>query len=136
MSVYSVIGKEPLLPPHPESGRYVLVVHGGAGILSRKGSTPEQQALYRTALRSALQAGYDVLSAGGEAMDAAVAAVAVMEGQPLRYVPIFMPHHHSQFRLPAVQCRERCRIQCGWKSMYVTGAYLCVVHIDYVLRTN
>jgi L-asparaginase / beta-aspartyl-peptidase len=43
-------------------------------------STPEQQELYREALRSALRAGYSVLQAGGEAIDAAVAAVSAMEG--------------------------------------------------------
>ena len=59
---------------------YVLVIHGGAGTMSREGSTPEKRATYRAALSRALKAGYDVLKNGGEAMDAAVAAVSVMEG--------------------------------------------------------
>ena len=58
----------------------VLVIHGGAGIMSRAGSTPEQRAKYTEALRGALKAGYKVLESGGEAMDAAVAAVVFMEG--------------------------------------------------------
>jgi len=41
------------------------------------------QPLYRAALKSALEAGYAVLREGGEAMDAAVAAVTVMEDYPL-----------------------------------------------------
>lgn len=61
-----------------KDGNYVLVIHGGAGAMSRQGSTPEQQARYKAALGSALQAGYAVLREGGEAMDAAVAAVTVM----------------------------------------------------------
>ena len=37
--------------------------------------------MYKEALRKALLRGYRVLQAGGEAMDAAVAAVTVMEGE-------------------------------------------------------
>ncbi|KAF9245061.1 nucleophile aminohydrolase [Melanogaster broomeanus] len=48
---------------------FVLVIHGGAGTMNRDSSTPEQRAQYRTN--------------GGEAMDAAVAAVMVMEDCPL-----------------------------------------------------
>ncbi|KAF8604204.1 N-terminal nucleophile aminohydrolase [Ceratobasidium sp. AG-I] len=61
----------------------VLVIHGGAGLLLRKGSSPAQIELYRTALRNALVAGNDVLQAGGQAMDAVVAAVTSMEDCPL-----------------------------------------------------
>ncbi|KAF7298200.1 hypothetical protein HMN09_01041900 [Mycena chlorophos] len=61
----------------------LLVVHGGAGTMSRPGSTPEQRANYRAAIRKALLAGNAVLSAGGEAMDAAAAAVRVFEDNPL-----------------------------------------------------
>ncbi|KAH7888460.1 asparaginase [Phlebopus sp. FC_14] len=62
---------------------YVLVIHGGAGTMDRQGSTPEKRALYRAALARSLKAGYEVLKNGGEAMDAAVAAVTVMEDCPL-----------------------------------------------------
>jgi L-asparaginase / beta-aspartyl-peptidase len=65
------------------SSNYVLVIHGGAGTMSRAGSTPEQRLAYRIALGEALRAGYAVLKEGGEAMDAAVAAVATMEDNPL-----------------------------------------------------
>ncbi|KAJ3548393.1 hypothetical protein NMY22_g1273 [Coprinellus aureogranulatus] len=59
----------------------VLVIHGGAGTMSRQGSTPEQRKAFRKALSESLKAGYEVLKDGGEAMDAAVAAVSVMEGK-------------------------------------------------------
>lgn len=51
--------------------------------MSRAGSTPEQRAGYRVALRAALEAGYKVLSDSGEAMDAVTAAVSTMEDCPL-----------------------------------------------------
>lgn len=60
---------------------YVLVIHGGAGTMTRAGSTPEQRAMYRAALVRALEAGYKALKLGDEAMNAAVAAVAVLEGK-------------------------------------------------------
>ncbi|KAF9245057.1 nucleophile aminohydrolase, partial [Melanogaster broomeanus] len=62
---------------------FVLVIHGGAGTMNRDSSTPEQRAQYRTVLGLALTAGHEVLKNGGEAMDAAVAAVMVMEDCPL-----------------------------------------------------
>ncbi|KAG8688302.1 hypothetical protein FRC11_005679 [Ceratobasidium sp. 423] len=46
-------------------------------------STPAQRELYKEALREALVAGNNVLQSGGQAMDAAVAAVTVMEDCPL-----------------------------------------------------
>ena len=57
------------------------MIHGGAGTMTREGSTPQRRELYKEALRKALLRGYRVLQAGGEAMDAAVAAVTVMEGE-------------------------------------------------------
>lgn len=48
--------------------------------MTREGSTPERRDAYKKALRAALLKGHEVLSAGGEAMDAAIAAVGVMEG--------------------------------------------------------
>lgn len=64
----------------------LLVIHGGAGTMSREGSTPERQEQYRSVLRQALLTGHEVLRTGCEAMDAAVAAVGVMEGVPWPYI--------------------------------------------------
>ncbi|KAH8107804.1 asparaginase [Cristinia sonorae] len=77
--------KQPLLnkPGSNHRQRYVLVIHGGAGTMSKDRSTPEQRANYKAALSKALQAGHAVLKDGGEAMDAAVAAVSTMEDCPL-----------------------------------------------------
>ncbi|KAJ7928642.1 asparaginase [Mycena leptocephala] len=60
----------------PANANYVLVCHGGAGTMSRAGSTPEQRAAYRAGIRTALEAGYKILSEGGEAMDAVLSHVA------------------------------------------------------------
>ncbi|KAJ3518133.1 hypothetical protein NLJ89_g67 [Agrocybe chaxingu] len=73
--------KQPLItPPGSRRQRYVLVIHGGAGTMQRENSTPEQRSAYRSALAESLLSGYQVLSQGGDAMDAAVCAVSVMEG--------------------------------------------------------
>lgn len=63
--------------------RWSLVIHGGAGVISRAALKPEQEAAYRAGLAHAAQAGADVLRSGGRALDAAQAAVAVMEDDPL-----------------------------------------------------
>jgi len=48
--------KSPFLPLHSSAGGYVLVIHGGAGTITREASTPEQQAAYRKALKKSLEA--------------------------------------------------------------------------------
>ncbi|KAJ2933227.1 hypothetical protein H1R20_g3814, partial [Candolleomyces eurysporus] len=68
--------------PHDDN-RIVLVIHGGAGTMSKDASTPTQRRAYKVALSNALKAGYAVLHDGGEALDAAVAAVSVLEDNPL-----------------------------------------------------
>ena len=67
----------------PIKGRAVLVIHGGAGKVSRDRYGPELQARYNQALTLALEAGYDVLARGGCALDAVEAAINVMENDPL-----------------------------------------------------
>ncbi len=56
----------------------VLVVHGGAGRINPQHAQPRAAALAR-----ALDAGWAVLTAGGRALDAVVAAVQVLEDDPL-----------------------------------------------------
>ena len=82
MSAKSVDEKQLLLPKqgHPKGAKHVLVIHGGAGTILRERSSPEQVARYHAGLRAALQAGNAILRSGGEAMDAVVAAVTVLEG--------------------------------------------------------
>jgi beta-aspartyl-peptidase (threonine type) len=59
-----------------------LVVHGGCGLLSPS-TLPGSEADCRAGLAAALAAGKAVLAAGGSAVDAVSAAVAVLEDDPL-----------------------------------------------------
>ncbi len=63
--------------------RFTLVVHGGSGIITRRSLSPSLEAQYRAVLAAALAAGHHVLADGGSAMDAVVAAITVMEDDPL-----------------------------------------------------
>ena len=62
---------------------FAIAIHGGAGTLSRKDMSSTQEAEYRAGLEEALNAGYAVLARGGSSLDAAVAAVRVLEDNPL-----------------------------------------------------
>ena len=60
-----------------------ILVHGGAGAMERGRYTPEEEAAFHAALTEALDAGYAVLEAGGDALDAVTAAIVIMEDSPL-----------------------------------------------------
>ncbi|RKG83508.1 isoaspartyl peptidase/L-asparaginase [Corallococcus sp. CA049B] len=62
--------------------KWGLVIHGGAGVISRENLTPEREAAMRAVLTEALQAGHSVLAKGGRSMDAVTAAIRVMEDSP------------------------------------------------------
>lgn len=62
---------------------YGLVIHGGAGTITRKNMTEEKEKAYRKSLEEALSAGYIILENGGSSMDAVEAAVRIMEDSPL-----------------------------------------------------
>ncbi|HEU4520761.1 MAG TPA: isoaspartyl peptidase/L-asparaginase, partial [Thermoanaerobaculia bacterium] len=60
-----------------------LVVHGGAGTITRGSMTPEREKEYRSALEAALRAGHAILARGGSSLDAVEAAIRVLEDNPL-----------------------------------------------------
>ncbi|MCW3467097.1 isoaspartyl peptidase/L-asparaginase family protein [Chitinophaga nivalis] len=66
-----------------QQGKYVLVIHGGAGTILKSQMTPEKEAAYKAALAKALQAGYEKIQGGASSLDAVEAAVHVMEDSPL-----------------------------------------------------
>lgn len=61
----------------------VLVIHGGAGTITRGASTETQQAAYRSALLDILQAGQALLAQGASALDVVCEAVRQLEECPL-----------------------------------------------------
>jgi beta-aspartyl-peptidase (threonine type) len=62
---------------------FAIAIHGGAGTLSRSDLSAQQEAEYLAGLSAALDAGYAVLDAGGPGLDAVIAAVRVLEDNPL-----------------------------------------------------
>ena len=61
----------------------MLVVHGGAGTITRGSMTAEVEKQFRDGLEQALRIGHAVLGRGGTSLDAVEAAVRVLEDNPL-----------------------------------------------------
>lgn len=62
---------------------YVLVVHGGAGDLTRDNIPDSLEIMYREALRASLIIGFRILDTGGSALDAVEAVIRYLEDEPL-----------------------------------------------------
>lgn len=60
-----------------------LVIHGGAGTITKSTITSEQEKAYQEALTEALTEGYEVLNNGGSSLDAVQKAIIVLENSPL-----------------------------------------------------
>lgn len=60
-----------------------LVIHGGAGTITRASMSPEKEKLYHRALKLALDTGYAILERGGTSVEAVLATVCTMEDSPL-----------------------------------------------------
>ncbi|MFB0770615.1 isoaspartyl peptidase/L-asparaginase family protein [Proteus cibi] len=60
-----------------------LVIHGGAGTITKDTITPEQEKEYKEKLTEALNAGYAVLNSGGTSIEAVQKSINVMEDSPL-----------------------------------------------------
>ncbi|MDT0632198.1 isoaspartyl peptidase/L-asparaginase [Rubrivirga sp. S365] len=60
----------------------VLVVHGGAGTITRAALTDDDEAAIRAVLEQALRAGHAEVVAGRPALDAVTAAIGVLEDDP------------------------------------------------------
>ncbi len=63
--------------------KHALVIHGGAGTISPEQITPAMESDLRAGLQAALDAGRAFLENGGSSLDAVVAAVRVLEDEPL-----------------------------------------------------
>jgi len=65
------------------SSETALVIHGGAGSITPDGMGDTQEEAYRTALRTALEEGNEVLQERGSALDAVEAVITTMESDTL-----------------------------------------------------
>jgi len=63
-------------------GRIAIAIHGGCGVMTKTGMAEAEWAAARDDLARSLKAGWEVLTAGGTAVDAVEAAVVVMEDSP------------------------------------------------------
>jgi beta-aspartyl-peptidase (threonine type) len=64
-------------------GEIAIVIHGGAGTILKKYTTPETETRYRETLDKALTTGYKILAAGGSSLDAVETTIRFMEDSPL-----------------------------------------------------
>jgi len=62
---------------------WAIVMHGGAGGISRENITPEMDKEYRASLLIALNTGKKILAEGGTALDAVEQTIRIMEDNPL-----------------------------------------------------
>jgi L-asparaginase / beta-aspartyl-peptidase len=67
----------------PEKQEWAIVIHGGAGGITRESITPELDKEYRAGLQVALNTGKKILEEGGSALDAVEQTIKTMEDNPL-----------------------------------------------------
>lgn len=60
-----------------------IVIHGGAGTITRASMTDEREASIRAALETSVQAGYQALQRGAPGTEAVTTAINVLENSPL-----------------------------------------------------
>lgn len=78
LTVFSLSGREA-----QEAKPFGIVIHGGAGNITKKTMGKKNEKLYRQKLAEALTAGYRILEKGGSSLDAVEAAIKIMEDSPL-----------------------------------------------------
>ena len=68
---------------HSYAQEYVLVIHGGAGNITRENVSPEEEKQYQEALTTAIEIGEVILKNNGSSLDAVQAVICYMEDNPL-----------------------------------------------------
>ncbi len=63
--------------------KYVLVIHGGAGTITKENMTAEKEKAYREKLTEALKAGFAEIQKGKSSVDAVAASIVILEDSPL-----------------------------------------------------
>lgn len=74
---------EPLKSNNPDVVKPVIVIHGGAGNISRANIPDSMAVLYTQALNTALKVGNTILNNNGTALEAVEATIRIMEDNPL-----------------------------------------------------
>lgn len=118
-----MIPEEPRTNPRISWG---LVIHGGVGVLPPEEMTKELEADYLRTLTESLQAGYDAMRSGGDARDAIVASIGVMEDSP-----IFNAGRGSNFTADGVVSMD-ASIMVG--NTLEAGAVAGVTDVRYPIR--
>ncbi len=65
------------------SQTFGIVIHGGAGTITRENMTDSLQKVYEAKLTEAVVAGHEILKNGGSAIDAVQTSIVIMEDSPL-----------------------------------------------------
>ncbi|WP_439881477.1 isoaspartyl peptidase/L-asparaginase family protein [Pontibacter sp. MBLB2868] len=81
--LFMLVNFAALAQTKPDYSKITLVIHGGAGTITRENMTPEKEKAYKEKLNEALETGYAVLKKGGTSLDAVEATIKVMEDSPL-----------------------------------------------------
>lgn len=106
--------------------RPVLAIHGGAGAISKKTITSNEERIYRETLSEITQSGIKVIEQGGSAIDAVTLAVSLLEDSELFNAgkgSVFTAHETHELD---------ASIMCG-KSLK-TGAVSAVNHIKNPIK--
>ena len=72
-----------LLSEKKPNTAFAMVIHGGAGNITRENLLPDEQKQYRGKLEEALRQGYDILNEGGSSLDAVEKVITILEDSPL-----------------------------------------------------
>ncbi len=62
---------------------YVIVIHGGAGVIKKENMTDEKELAYINKLNETLETGNSILKNGGTAIETVIATIKLMEDSPL-----------------------------------------------------
>jgi L-asparaginase / beta-aspartyl-peptidase len=75
--------REQLAETNVPRQEWAIVIHGGAGVITREKMTPELDKEFRSALNEAMNTGRKILIEGGTALEAVEKTINVMEDNPL-----------------------------------------------------
>lgn len=78
-----IVGMEIKQLQSPQNPRIGIVIHGGAGVITKGSLTPEKEAAYKAKLEEAALAGYKALQDGKTSLDAVEIVVKILEDSPL-----------------------------------------------------